>query len=50
LGLILEDGILDSDEGEAPLKILHIISGAFSEIGEFAKTSSLLIHHPRPRV
>jgi NAD-dependent DNA ligase len=47
---MLEDGILDKEESEELLKILHSISGESSEIGELAKTSSLPINDPLPSV
>lgn len=47
---MLEDGVLDKEESEELLKILHSISGESSEIGELAKTSSLPINEPLPSV
>ena len=48
--LILDDGVIDSEEGKELLNILHMISGESSEIGELAKTSSLPINNPLPSV
>lgn len=45
---MLEDGVLDPDESNELLKILSMISGENSEIGELAKTTSLPIDNPLP--
>jgi NAD-dependent DNA ligase len=47
---MLEDDILDAEESDELLKILHIISGESSEIGELAKTTSLPINNPPPPI
>jgi len=50
VALMLEDGILDSDESEELKNILQAISGESSEIGELAKTTSLPINAPLPKI
>lgn len=50
VGSMLEDGILDSEESNELLKILNMISGEDSEIGELAKTTSLPINNPMPNI
>ncbi|KAG1707727.1 hypothetical protein GQR58_003377 [Nymphon striatum] len=50
VGGMLEDEILDEEESEELLTILHKISGEKSEIGELAKTSKLPIDTPQPSV
>lgn len=47
---MLEDGILDKDESEELKSILQAISGETTEIGEIAKTSSLPINIPLPKI
>lgn len=47
---MLEDGILDKEESEELFKILRNISGESSEIGELAKTTSLPIDLPLPKI
>ena len=47
---MLEDGFLDKEESLELLKILRTITGKNSEIGELAKTMSLPINRPLPRV
>ena len=47
---MLEDGVLDKEESDELLKILHTITGDESEIGELAKTTSLPINSPIPPV
>lgn len=48
--LMLEDGVLDSDESAELLSILRMVSGDESEIGELAKTTSLPLDLPAPRI
>ena len=50
VAVMLEDGILDSDESEELKNILQAISGESSEIGELAKTTSLPIDAPLPKI
>jgi len=50
VAVMLEDGILDSDESEELKNILQAISGESSEIGELAKTTSLPINSPLPKI
>jgi len=50
VAVMLEDGVLDSDESEELKKILQAISGESSEIGELAKTTSLPIDVPLPKI
>lgn len=45
---MLEDGILDNAESTELFEILHLISGAPSELGEVAKTATLPICSPPP--
>lgn len=47
---MLEDGVLDDEESEELLSILHSISGEDSELGEVAKTSSLPVCIPAPDI
>lgn len=47
---MLEDGVLDSEESNELLRILNMISGEDSEIGELAKTTSLPINNPMPNI
>lgn len=47
---MLEDGVLDPDESEELLGLLHKINGDASEIGELAKTTSLPIDNPLPSI
>ncbi len=47
---MLEDGILDSEESEELLSLLHKITGEPSEIGELAKTTSLPVNDPIPQI
>jgi NAD-dependent DNA ligase len=46
----LEDGILDAVERERLQCILQAITGAPAEVGELAKTASLPLDRPPPRV
>lgn len=48
--IMLDDGILDSEESAELFSLLHKISGEPSEIGELAKTTSLPINHPLPPI
>lgn len=50
VSLMLEDGILDSEESKELLSILGKISGEQSELGEVAKTSKLPICSPAPSI
>lgn len=50
VAVMLEDGVLDSDESEELKNILQSISGESSEIGELAKTTSLPINSPLPKI
>lgn len=47
---MLEDGVLDQEESAELLSILHKIAGEQSEIGEFAKASSLPLDEPAPSI
>ncbi len=47
---MLEDGVLDSEESAELLALLRKISGDSSEIGEFAKTTSLPVDEPFPSI
>ena len=47
---MLADGQLDDEESAELLTILRSISGESSEIGELAKTSSLPINLPAPKI
>lgn len=47
---MLQDGILDDEESEELLKILHSISGEKSEFGELSKTSILPVCSPPPKI
>ncbi|MBU2987047.1 BRCT domain-containing protein [Saccharophagus degradans] len=46
----LADGVLDEEESRELLTILRTISGESSEIGEVAKTSSLPLCSPAPKL
>ncbi len=48
--LMLEDGILDSDESKELFSILHKITGESSELGEIAKSSNLPLDEPSPEI
>lgn len=50
IDVMLSDGVLDSDESQELLAILRKLSGEESEFGELAKTSSLPIDEPAPKV
>lgn len=47
---MLEDGVLDAEESLELFSILRSISGDTSEIGELAKTTSLPINNPLPKI
>lgn len=47
---ILEDGIVDLDEAQELLCLLRSLSGDSAEVGEMAKTTSLPIDQPAPRI
>ena len=47
---MLKDDFLDEEESLELLQILHTIAGENSEIGELAKTTSLPINNPLPRI
>ncbi|MEL0584428.1 MAG: BRCT domain-containing protein [Candidatus Thiodiazotropha sp. (ex. Lucinoma kazani)] len=48
--VMLDDGVLDPDESNELLSLLHKITGEPSEIGELAKTTSLPINSPIPTI
>jgi len=48
LQVMLEDGVLDSDESAELFTLLHSITGDSSEFGELSKTTSLPINKPVP--
>ena len=48
--VILEDGLLDSDESDDLFSILHKLNGESSEIGELAKPTSLPVNKPAPSI
>ena len=50
VGEMLEDGVLDQDEAEELLGILHSISGEKTELGEVSKTSKLPVCSPPPQI
>jgi len=50
VAVMLEDGVLDSDESEELKNILQAISGESSEVGELAKTTSLPVDAPLPKI
>lgn len=50
VGGFLEDGVLDPDESSELLSILRKIAGEPSEVGELAKTTSLPIDTPMPKI
>ncbi|OED34763.1 NAD-dependent DNA ligase [Chromatiales bacterium (ex Bugula neritina AB1)] len=50
VSLMLEDDIFDSDESKELMSVLHLISGEKSEFGELAKTSSLPVCVPPPKI
>ena len=47
---MLLDGVLDQEESAELLSILHKLTGEPSEVGELAKTSSLPVDEPAPRI
>lgn len=47
---MLEDGVLDADESEELLSVLHKITGHGSEMGELGKTMTLPVDDPMPPV
>ncbi len=47
---MLNDNLLDKDESDDLFKTLHLISGEKTELGEVAKTSSLPICSPTPKI
>ena len=47
---MLEDGVLDAEESKELFEVLQKISGAPSELGEVAKTTSLPLDSPVPAV
>ncbi|MEZ9513820.1 BRCT domain-containing protein [Vibrio splendidus] len=47
---MLEDGILDSEESHELLALLQSLGGELGEVGEMAKTTSLPIDHPAPKI
>lgn len=50
ISVMLEDGVLDSEESDELLTILRLISGDKSESGEASKTSTLPICSPAPAI
>lgn len=50
VGEMLEDGILDQEESEELLNILHSISGEQTELGEVSRTSTLPTCSPAPNI
>jgi len=50
VSVMLEDGVLDSEESSELLDILHSISGDKSELGEVSKTSTLPVCSPPPQI
>jgi NAD-dependent DNA ligase len=50
VGEMLDDGILDQEESEELLDILHSISGDKTELGEVSKTSTLPTCSPAPSI
>lgn len=47
---MLEDGVLDTEESEELLSVLHKITGESSEEGELGKTTTLPVDEPMPSV
>lgn len=47
---MLEDGMLDAEESEELLNVLHKITGESSELGELEKTTMLPVDQPMPSV
>lgn len=47
---MLEDGVLDAEESEELLSVLHKITGDSSEVGELGKTTTLPVDDPMPSV
>lgn len=50
VGLMLEDGLLDKEESAELMGLLQYISGELSEFGELAKTTSLPVDNPAPKI
>lgn len=50
VSFMLNDGVLDDDEARELIQLLSLISGASSEMGELAKTSSLPVNNPVPDI
>lgn len=50
ISAMLEDDILDKEETDELFSVLHSISGDTSEFGEEAKTSSLPLCNPPPKI
>lgn len=48
--VMLEDNVLDAEESEELLSLLHMIAGDPSEVGELAKPTSLPICNPVPSI
>ncbi|EGR2759448.1 BRCT domain-containing protein [Vibrio parahaemolyticus] len=47
---VLEDGVVDPDEAQELLCLLKSLSGESGEVGEMAKTTSLPIDQPAPKI
>lgn len=47
---MLQDGVLDQEESAELLSLLHVISGDKTAVGEVAKTSTLPICSPPPKI
>lgn len=47
---MLEDGVLDAEESEELLAVLHKITGESSKTAELGKTTTLPVDEPMPRV
>lgn len=47
---MLEDGVFDSEESKELLLLLQSLSGESSDLGEMAKTTSLPIDQPEPKI
>lgn len=47
---MLEDGVFDSEESQELLSLLQSFSGDVTQLGEMAKTTSLPIDQPAPKI
>ncbi|MCK4843167.1 MAG: BRCT domain-containing protein [Methylococcales bacterium] len=50
VNIMLEDGVLDEEESQELFNLLHSLTGDPSAIGELAKTTSLPINNPLPKI